>query len=111
MDYDRLLRGLIVERLRRRLGREYGEVEVNPGGGPDLVLGSHGLTLAVVQVETERSITPEAASRWAGLASSGQKLILMVPRASKVKATELLWQKGIMDRVAIGTYEIEIKMP
>jgi hypothetical protein len=35
----------------------------------------------------------------------------MVPRASKVKATELLWQAGIMDRVAIGTYEIEIKMP
>jgi hypothetical protein len=111
MDYDRLLRGLIVERLRRKLGRQYGEVKVNPGGGPDMVLGSHGLTLAMVQVETEGSITPEGAAKWAGLASSGSKLILMVPRASKVRATELLWEKGLMDRVAIGTYEIEIKMP
>jgi hypothetical protein len=111
MESDRLVHGLIVERLRRKLGRDYKEVRVNPGGGPDLVLGSHGLTLAVLQVETEGSITPEGAERWAGLAASGQRLILMVPRASKVRATELLWEKGIMDRVALGTYEIVINMP
>jgi hypothetical protein len=111
MDNERLVRSLIVERLRRKLRRDYEEVKINPEGNPDITLSSHGLTLAVVQVETEGSVTPEQAEKWAGLAGRGTKLILMVPRASKVKATDLLWQKGIMDRVAMGTYEIQINMP
>jgi hypothetical protein len=111
MDNERMLHGLMVRRLEGRLRRDYKEVEVNPQGGPDIVLKSHGLTLAAVEVETEKSITPEKAEKWAEMAVSGTKLILMVPRSAKIKATDLLWQNGIMDKVAVGSYEIKIEMP
>lgn len=111
MQSEKLVHDLIVERMKRRLGREYREMKVNPEGGPDIELRSHGLTIALVEVETEGGVTPEGAARWAELAASGSRLILMVPRKSKVRATELLWEKGVMDRVSVGTYDILIEMP
>ncbi|GAB4390579.1 MAG: hypothetical protein Kow0025_23580 [Thermodesulfovibrionales bacterium] len=111
MDAEKLVHDLVVERMKRRLGRDYKEIRVNASGLPDMELRSHGLTLAVVEVETEGGVTPERAAGWAELAAKGTRLILMVPRKSKVKATELLWQKGVMDRVSVGTYEIQIDMP
>jgi len=35
----------------------------------------------------------------------------MIPNDMKVKVTELLWAKGLMDKISIGTYEISLKMP
>jgi hypothetical protein len=45
------------------------------------------------------------------LSRLGAKLILMIPKEMKVKVTELLWAKGLMDKVSTGIYEISIKMP
>jgi hypothetical protein len=45
------------------------------------------------------------------MAQQDSKLILIVPKNSKVKAAEILWQKGIADRVSVGTYEIVVNMP
>lgn len=111
MDNEKLIHDLIVDRLKGKFSGEYKEIKVNQEGNPDIILANHGLTLAVVEVETERSITPEKAEKWKEMAKSGTKLILMVPKNAKVKTTELLWQKGIMDRVGVGSYEILINMP
>jgi hypothetical protein len=111
MNNEKLMHDLVVERLKGRLSAGYKEITFNSRGGPDLVLGNHGLTLAVVQVETQSSISPDRADFWKTLAGEGTKVILMVPKASKVKVMELLWQKGIADRVGVGTYELMISMP
>jgi hypothetical protein len=111
MENERLIHDLIVERLRGRFSGQYKEITVHSGGNPDIVLANHGLTLAVVQVETDRSITPERAEKWKEMAQAGPKLILMVPKNAKVKAMELLWKSGIADRVGVGSYEIAIQMP
>lgn len=111
MEKDRLLHDLIVDRLREKFSGGYKEIKINEEGRPDLILGNHGLTLAVVEVETQGSITNEKAEDWKEMTKSGTKLILMVPRSSKVKVTELLWKSGIADRVGVGSYEIVINMP
>jgi len=111
MDNEHLVHNLIVDHLRHRFRREYTEIKVNPGGGPDMILSNHGLVLAAVEVETESSITPEKAEKWKSLAQPGSKLIVMVPKSSSVKVMEMLWQKGIADRVGVGTYDIAITMP
>lgn len=111
MENERLLHDLIVDRLKGKFAGQYKEIKVNSGGNPDLVLANHGLTLAVVEVETEGSITAEKAEKWKEMARSGSKLILMVPKNAKVKVMELLWKSGIADRVGVGTYEIMISMP
>ncbi|MEW5745920.1 MAG: hypothetical protein AB1805_10860 [Nitrospirota bacterium] len=111
MANERLLHDLVVDHLRYRLAREYGEITVNPSGTPDLTLASHGLVLALVEVETESTITPEKAAAWKTLAQPGTKLILMVPKHARVKVMELLWQQGVADRVSVGTYDLAITMP
>ena len=105
------MHGLIVDRLRGRFLKEYCEMKVNEEGGPDIVLANHGLTIALVEVETDRSITHEKAAKWREMAGSGSRLILMVPKAAKFKAMELLWKEGIADKVGGGSYEIVISMP
>ena len=111
MDNEHLIHDLIIDHLKHRFRREYSEIKVNAGGDPDLTLSNHGLVLAVVEVETESSITPEKAGKWKDLAQPGTKLILMVPKGTRVKVMEMLWQKGIADRVGVGTYDIAITMP
>lgn len=111
MDDERLLHDLIVNHMKMKLSREYREIKANPSGSPDLILANHGLVLAVVEVETENSITPEKAEEWKTMAQPGTKLILMVPKSAKVKTMEMLWQKGIAERVGVGSYEIALNMP
>jgi len=111
MDSEKLMHDLIVNRLRGKFAREYKEVKVNIEGNPDITLANHGLTIAVVEVETENSISPEKAEKWKEMAQTGLKLILMVPHNAKVKTMELLWQQGIADKVGVGSYEIKITMP
>jgi hypothetical protein len=111
MDNERLVHDLIVDHLRQRFRREYSEIKVNPGGGPDIILSNHGLVLVSVEVETESSITPEKAEQWKSLAQPGAKLIVMAPKSARVKVMEMLWQKGLADRVGVGTYDIAITMP
>jgi hypothetical protein len=111
MDTEKLLHDLIVDYLRQRLSKEYKELKINPEGSPDLILANHGLTLAILEVETEDSITPEKIKKWKAMLAKGQKLILMVPKNSKAKVIELLWQNGIADKVSVGSYEISINMP
>ncbi len=111
MDNERLMHDLIVERLRGKFAREYSDIRVNPEGGPDIVLANHGLTIAVVEIETDKSITPGKAAKWKEMTQQGTRLILMVPKAAKVRVTELLWKEGIAERVGVGSYEIVISMP
>jgi hypothetical protein len=111
MENEKLLHDLIVERLRGKFAGQYKEITIHPGGDPDIVLANHGLTLAVVQVETGGSITSERAGKWKEMAPPGTKLILMVPKTARVRATELLWKSGLADKVGVGSYEIVITMP
>jgi len=111
MQNEKLVHDLIVEHLKRKLARDYKEVTVNPAGNPDMVLANHGLVLANLEVETDGTINQDKADEWKELAQPGIKLVLMVPKNSKARVTELLWQKGIMDKVSVGSYEIVVNMP
>ena len=76
-----------------------------------MILGNHGMVLALLEVETPDTISEKQAENWKALSSLGVKLILMIPNDMKVKVTELLWSKGLMDKASIGTYEIGVQMP
>ena len=120
MKNENLIHDWMTSYLRDRLSRDYNDVKINEGGGknhefnghyPDLILGNHGLVLAIMEVETESSITQEKADEWKTLSGLGAKLILMVPRASKAKVIDLLWKKGIADKASVGSYELVVTMP
>ncbi|MEW6162365.1 MAG: hypothetical protein AB1606_03450 [Nitrospirota bacterium] len=120
MEYGELVHEIILDHVKRRLSRDYKEIGINRAGEkkaeykghyPDMVLGNHGMVLALLEVETAESISEKRAEKWKALSDLGVKLILMVPKDMKVKATELLWAKGLMGKVSMGTYEISVTMP
>jgi hypothetical protein len=120
MEYGDLICEMVQEHLRRRLTRDFKEIRMNRPGEekyeyrgfyPDMILGNQGMVLALLEVETGERISEKRAEEWKALSDLGAKLILMVPRDMKVKVTELLWAKGLMGKISIGTYEISITMP
>jgi len=120
MEYSDLVHELVLEHLRKKLSRDYKDVAINRKGEknaeyegfyPDLILGSHGLVLSILEIETPDSLSEKKAETWKAMSGLGVKLILMVPKELKMRVTDLLWSKGIMDRVSVGTYEIAVHMP
>ena len=109
----------MVSHLNERLSRDYNDIRINLEGDknefngryPDLILGNHGHVLALMEVETKGSITPEKANEWKTLSGLGARLIIMVPKASKAKAVDLLWKQGLAGKVSVGSYDINISMP
>ncbi len=120
MKNEKLIHDWMVSYLKDRLSRDYDDIRANHGDEkkngfkgcyPDLILGSHGMVLAIMEVETEGSITSEKAGEWKTLSGLGAKLILMVPRQSKAKVIDLLWKQGIADKTSVGSYDINVSMP
>jgi hypothetical protein len=120
MRYGDLVHEMILEHLIRRLSRDYKEIGVNKKGEnkvdykghyPDMILGNHGMVLALLKVETSDSVSEKEAEKWKIFSGLGVKLILMIPKDMKVRVTDLLWSKGLMGRISIGTYEISVNMP
>lgn len=120
MEEERLLHDLIVNTLRKRLSREFPDLKVNLAGEkrhafkefyPDIIISNHGMVISVIEVETPDTLTEKKADEWKAIAESGTKLSVVVPKELKVKATEMLWQKGLAGKVSIGTYDININLP
>ena len=120
MEYENLTHEIILEHLRKKLAKDYKQIGINKRGEqkiaykdqyPDMILGNHGMVLALLVVETEESISEKSVERWKAFSKLGVKLIIMVPKQLKVKVTELIWNSGLVMKVSIGTYEISIQMP
>ncbi|MBI5025199.1 MAG: hypothetical protein HZC12_00415 [Nitrospirae bacterium] len=71
----------------------------------------HDWMVAYLREKLSRDYKEVSVNLEGALSGLGAKLILMVPRNSKTKVVELLWQKGLADKVAVGSYEIVINMP
>ncbi|OGP54165.1 MAG: hypothetical protein A2Y65_00315 [Deltaproteobacteria bacterium RBG_13_52_11] len=119
MTKDAFFHDWLVSYLQQRLAKDYKEVRANYEAEqkhefnnryPDLILANQGMVLAIMEVETEESITPEQARQWKEFAGLGAKLILMVPNHTRPKVMDLIFQTGLAGKVGVGSYEITIKM-
>ena len=119
MKNEKLIHDWMVSYLDKKLSRDYDDVSINLEGDknefnghyPDLILGNHGHVLALMEVETESSITRQKADEWKTLSDLGAKLIIMVPKSSKARVIDLLWKQGLAGKVSVGSYDINISMP
>jgi len=119
MENEELIHDWMVSHLKGRLSRDYNDIKMNLGNEqheydghhPDLILGNHGIVLALMEVETASTINEDQAAHWKVLAGLGTKLILMVPRTSRAKVIDLLWKQGLADKASVGSYELNVSMP
>ena len=115
-----LIHDWMISYLQNKLSRNYDNVKVNRdedrsnefnGQYPDLILENHGLVIAVMEVETEKTISADKAELWKTMANLGVKLILMVPKKLKPKVLDILWKNGMADKTSVGSYEMNVQMP
>ena len=120
MQNEDVIHDWMISYLQNKLKRNYDDIKVNRdddrsnefnGHYPDLILENHGLVLAVMEVETEHTISSEKAEEWKTMAGLGAKLILMVPKTLKAKVLDILWKNGIADKASVGSYEMNVQMP
>lgn len=48
---------------------------------------------------------------WKKLSGLGTQFIVLIPKDMKVKVTDILWNKDIMDKISIATHNIPTKKP
>ena len=120
MQNGDLIHDWMIAYLQKKLSRDYDVIKVNHaedksnefnGHYPDLVMENHGLVLAIMEVETEQTISDKKAEDWKIMAGLGAKLVLMVPKKLKPKVLEILWKNGIADKASVGSYEMNVQMP
>ncbi len=119
MKNEKLMHDWMVSYLKDKLSRSYDEVKVNleeeknefNGHFPDLIMSNQGMVLAIMEIETEGTITSEKAEEWKARSGLGAKLIVMVPKKSKAKVIDLLWKQGLADKASVGSYELNVNMP
>jgi hypothetical protein len=73
MEYGDLIHEMVLEHLRRKLSRDYKEIGMNKKGEriadykglyPDMILGNHGMVLAILKVETADSRSEKKPEEW-----------------------------------------------
>jgi len=120
MEAEKVFHDWLINHLKYRLSKDYSEIHINTekekkkefrGYYPDLILESHGIVTGVIEVETERGISPEKAKEWKEISRLGVRLTILVPERSRAKVMNLLWNEGIAQDVAIGSYELRISLP
>lgn len=120
MNQDKLFHDWLTNHLKEMFSRQYSEIKVNYQGEkkhnvgalyPNLIFISHGLVVAVGEIETKKTISLEKAKYWKALSGLGVKLILMIPETERKKVMDLLWDEVLIQNVSIGSYYLNISMP
>ena len=115
---QRFMHDLVIKQVEHNYSSLYKEIRTNPGGEhlcefegffPDIILGSYGQVVQIIEVETEATIDEKRSEYWEQLSALSAQLVLLVPARSKAYVTDLCWKCGLAGKVNIGTFEISIR--
>ena len=116
---EKLIHDWVIGQVEQKYSSLYNEIRTNPGEEqlcefeglfPDVILGSYGQVVQIIEVETEATIDEKRSEYWKALSELSVQLILLVPAKSKTHATDLCWKCGLAGKVKIGTFEVSIRI-
>lgn len=111
---EHLSHDLIILQTRDFLLKKYKDVHINTGNQrnfeikgfyPDIAAGGYGQITQIIEVETEDTLSPESAERWKKASETGIQTVVLVPKHSQKKLTDILWKSGLT-RVKTAMYEM-----
>lgn len=111
MNEAKILKDFIIQQLRLKLHRIKQDIEPFPSPPPDLKIQSYGITVGYIDIVVEPEVSTQRIEKWKEIVASGEKLILIISKADKLKITELLWREGVAEKISIGTYEFNLLLP
>ncbi len=116
---QKLIHDWVIRQVEHKHSSLYNEIRTNSEGKqlcefegffPDVILGSYGQVVQIIEVETEATIDEERSEYWKALSELSAQLILLVPAKSKAHVTDLCWKCGLAGKVKIGTFEVSIRI-
>lgn len=116
---EQFLHDWVIRKIKEKNRRIYSEVNINPadeqnfdinGKYPDVVLVNHGQVVSVIEVDTKESVDEESTGKWKALSELGVKLTLIVPKEDQNKARDLVWKNGLVAKVDIKFFDVQLNI-
>ena len=116
---NKFLHDWVIRNLTDKYKKLFTEINVNPGEEknfefngkyPDAVFINYGQVMQIVEVETEDNINEERVGYWKEMSELGAQLVILVPKESAKRMRDICFDSGLVAKVKIGTYDVEIKM-
>ena len=116
---EQFLHDWVIRKIKEKNRRIYSEVNINPadeqnfdinGKYPDVVLVNHGQVVSVLEVDTKESVDDQSTGKWKALSELGVKLTLIVPKEEQKKARDLVWENGLVAKVDIKFFDVELNI-
>ena len=116
---EQFLHDWVIRKIKEKNRRIYSEVNINPadeqnfeinGKYPDVVLVNHGQVVSVIEVDTKESVDEQSTGKWDALSELGVKLTLIVPKEEQKKARDLVWKNGLVAKVDIKFFDVELNI-
>lgn len=116
---EQFLHDWVIRKIREKYGRIYSEVNINPGDEknkdvkglfPDVILVNHGQIVGIIEVETRETINEEFIGKWKNFSELSNKLTLLVPKELQNAARDLVWKNGLVAKVDIKFYDVQLNI-
>ena len=116
---EKLVHDWVIRQVEAKYSGLHKDILANPGEEenfefegffPDVILGSYGQVVQIVEVETESTVNGNRAAYWEKLSGLSAQFVLLVPAKLKTRAADLCWKNGLAGGVNIGTFEVSIRI-
>lgn len=115
---EQFLHDWVIRQAKEKFSKLYNEININPGEEqnsefkgfyPDILLGSYGQVVQIVEIETKSTITEDRVEYWKSVSDLGVKLVILVPKELQNQLREMCFKNGLAAKVNIGSFDVDIK--
>ena len=116
---ENFLHDWVIRQAQEKFSKLYNEININPGGEqifefkgyfPDILLGSYGEVVQIIEVETKSTINESKVDYWKELSELGVQLIILVPKQYQNDLRDICWKSGLAAKVKIGSFDVDIRI-
>ena len=116
---EQFLHDWVIRQSREKFRKLYNEIHINPGDEkntefkglyPDILLGSYGQVVQIIEVETRSTVNESRIDYWKKVSDLGVKLIILVPKELQNKLRDMCFKNGLATKVNIGSFDLDIKI-
>ena len=116
---EQFLHDWVIRQAKEKFSKLYNEISINPGDEknsefkgfyPDILLGSYGQVVQIIEVETKSTIDESKIDYWKKVSELGVKLIIVVPKELQNKLRDMCFKNGLAPKVNIGSFDVDIKI-
>ena len=116
---NNFLHDWVIRAIVEKYSKLYTEININPGeeknfevngSYPDAIFVNYGQVIQIVEVETVDTVNDDRLEHWKEFSELGAQLVVIVPKESEKKMRDLCWNSGLVTKVKIGSFDVDLKI-